>query len=137
MKKDTRTAGSETENPAEAMAAMNGQMTEAMMSATDTCLKNMAVWQREVTDFTARRMKTNSKLLQTLPSCANWDDVVSLQQGWMRTAGEDYIDETGRLMSLSQRMMDGLYAATAQDPARTRQSSGGQDADQGGKSPGK
>ncbi|WP_022728400.1 phasin family protein [Fodinicurvata sediminis] len=136
MKKDSKTAGSETENPAEAMAAMNGQMTEAMMSATDTCLKNMAVWQREVADFTARRMKTNSKLLRSLPSCANWDDVVSLQQGWMRTAGEDYIDETGRLLSLSQRMMDGLQAAPGQAVSDTGQTRGSKAEDPGSKTAG-
>ncbi|WP_162175150.1 phasin family protein [Fodinicurvata fenggangensis] len=136
MKKNTTTSGTETENPAEAMAAMNGQVTEAMMSATDNCLKNMAIWQREVADFTARRMKTNSTLLRSLPGCANWDDVVSLQQGWMRTAGEDYIDETGRLMSLSQRLMDGLYAATVRDADRTSKSRSVQDADQDSKSSG-
>ncbi|MFC4350049.1 phasin family protein [Fodinicurvata halophila] len=123
MKKDSVPTSQVREGvPADTVPAMNGQMAEAMLSATDICLKNFAAWQKEVSTFTQRRMTSNTRLLRSLPGCANWEEVMSLQQGWLKTTGEDYMDETGRMMNLSQRIVDGLYAAAVEEAAEVARS---------------
>lgn len=123
MKKDSvPTPKSQKSFPTDTLAAMNGQMSKTMLTATDICLKNFAAWQKEVAEFTQRRASTNTRLLRSLPGCANWEDVMSLQQDWLKTAGEDYLDETGRMMSLNQRIVDGLYAAAADEAAEVARS---------------
>jgi hypothetical protein len=84
----------------------------------------MSLLSKEVLDFSSKRLSKNTATALSLCNCKEWGEAGRIQQDWMRTATQDYVAETGRLVNLALKTMaDSCRPFEQQDEAAMRTTS--------------
>ncbi|HTP81808.1 MAG TPA: phasin family protein [Alphaproteobacteria bacterium] len=86
------------------MAGLNGSGMKNLSQATETCQRACAAWQQEIARFANARWQRDSEAAQRMLTSANWSEAMKVQQEWLTSAGQDYVDEMNRLMQLAQKV---------------------------------
>jgi len=79
-------------------------LTDAVAECGELCSKGFATWQDEVSRFAQTRMQRNSALAEAAGRCRDLGDFVALQQEWLKAAGQDYAQQTARMMGVATRL---------------------------------
>lgn len=98
MKKQSGRGGT-VNSPFPAADQLNGTMLEAVTCAGESC----AAWNGEVVRFVNERLRKDTELGLGLMKCRGWTDAAKLQQDWLATATQDYLDEGSRLLGIASR----------------------------------
>jgi hypothetical protein len=77
-----------------------------------------AAMREEITDFVQRRVDTNMTTMREWYECRSLNDVLALQQRWVQSAVEQYVDQGNRIMETCQLAAADLTEA-AQPAAET------------------
>ena len=88
----------------EQLAAMNGAAMGAFAEAYQAYVKGVTLINGELTAFMNTRLRHDANLGQALAACKDWNEVVTLQQGWYQEAATEYQAETARLMEMTTKM---------------------------------
>ena len=86
-------------SPFPAADQLNGTMLDAMTCAGENC----AAWSGEVVRFVSERLRRDAELGLELMTCHNWTEAAKLQQDWLATATQDYLEEGSRLLGIASR----------------------------------
>ncbi|HKY93966.1 MAG TPA: phasin family protein [Kiloniellales bacterium] len=92
-----------TEQATEAVALAQ-PLAEAVAECGEAYTKGFAEIQDEVTRFAQARMQRNSELAEALARCRDINDMMGLQQEWLKAASQDYLQQTARMMGIASRM---------------------------------
>ena len=84
--------------------ALAQPLAEAMAECGEACSKGFAQWQDEVARFTQARLQRNSELADAMAHCRDVNDMVGLQQEWLKAASQDYLQQTARMMGIASRL---------------------------------
>jgi len=113
-------------------AGLQEQLTEAWSQQAsrsgETYGRFFAAIRDEMTDFVQRRVDANLTAAREWPECRSFNDVLALQQRWVQTAVEQYVDQGNRIMETCRLAATDLTeaaqpAAEAEKPATERKSS--------------
>jgi hypothetical protein len=63
----------------------------------------------ELLHFWNDRMNYDRETFRAIGQCAEWPKVIEMEQAWLRTTAEDYLNETKRLMKLSSDMAETIW----------------------------
>ena len=85
-------------------ALCSGPMTDIVGQASEACLNTWRAWHEEASRFAARRLERDAELARRLLSCRDWSEALMLQQEWVATAAQDYVDQTRRLTEIAGRL---------------------------------
>lgn len=96
----------------------SGPMTDVVGRAGEACLNTWQAWHEEASRFAARRLERDAELARRLLSCRDWSEVLMLQQEWVATATQDYIDQTRRLTEIAGRFASSKEARATTGPSR-------------------
>lgn len=58
-------------------------------------------WQSEILRFTSARLQRDAEFGSDLLKCDKWADAARVQQSWMKSTVEDYINEANKLLELA------------------------------------
>lgn len=94
--------------------AFNGPIASSMLRSSEVFAKGMQTMPAEIAGFIGRRVKTDAKLFSDCAKCDGWDEVVSLQQNWLKQTSEDYMKEANQMMALSQTLLSDAAKAAIQ-----------------------
>lgn len=83
------------------MAPFESSAFAALTRAGENCGKACRAWQQEVLRFTSARFKKDVELGRQLLACGNWSEASKLQQEWVASTAQDYIDEASALARLA------------------------------------
>jgi hypothetical protein len=86
------------------MQGMTQPLAAAMAECSEVCTKSFAEWQEEIARFAQARMQRNGEVAEAAARCRDVNDFIGLQQEWLKTASQDYLQETARIMGLASRM---------------------------------
>lgn len=84
--------------------ALAQPMADAMAECGEACSKGFAQWQDEVARFAQSRLQRNSELAEAMTRCRDLNDMVGLQQEWLKASGQDYLQQTARMMGIASRI---------------------------------
>lgn len=84
--------------------ALAQPLAEAMAECGQACSKGFAQWQDEVARFAQARLQRNSELAEAMARCRDVNDMVGLQQEWLKASGQDYLQQTARMMGIASRI---------------------------------
>jgi hypothetical protein len=73
---------------------------ETMEAAGEALFDGMARTQREIAEFVAERLRQDMAARQALLGCRTFQDLRDVQSRFLRTAVDQYAEETARLMRL-------------------------------------
>jgi hypothetical protein len=79
-------------------------LAQALSDCGELCSKGFAQWQDEVARFAQTRLQRNSELAEAAARCRDLNDFVGLQQEWLKLAGQDYAQQSARMMGIATRM---------------------------------
>jgi hypothetical protein len=99
-------------------AAWTNPMMGAWGDAGGTCLRACVAWQQEVSRFFGARIEADIAAQKSLVECRNLADAAKLQQDWLATAVNDYVNEAGRLVEIMSSCVPAAQAAP--EPSRPR-----------------
>jgi hypothetical protein len=86
------------------MATLNSSGMGGLTRATEACNRAGVAWQQELARFTTARLQSDGEFGQKLFGAKNWADAVKVQHDWIKTAGQDYLDEANRLVQMAQKI---------------------------------
>lgn len=90
------------------LTAFNNATADAFMKASKAYWDSLAELNEEISAFFTKRVQHDMELSRSITGCDDWQKAADLQQNWARTAMEDYMAETMRLMQIySQASMAG------------------------------
>jgi len=98
--KGRRLAGEATPD----IQGMTQPLAAAMAECSEVCSKSFAEWQEEIARFAQTRLQRNGEVAEAAAGCRDINDFIGLQQEWLKTASQDYLQETARMMGLASRM---------------------------------
>lgn len=101
-----------------AFARSNGEAFETFIKANQAMMDGWAALNQELMAFTDRRLREEFERTESLIGCSNPEDAFKLHCGFAKTAGEDYLAETQKLMGLMMEISRGCWAPVED---RTRQ----------------
>lgn len=101
-----------------AFARSNGEAFETFIKANQALMTGWAAINQELMSFTDRRMREGFERTESLIGCRNPEDAFKLQCGFAKTAGEDCLAETQKLMGLMMEISRDCWAPVED---RTRQ----------------
>ena len=101
-----------------AFARSNGEAFETFIKANQAMMGGWAALNQELMSFTDRRLREGFERTESLIGCSNPEDAFKLQCGFAKTAGEDYVAETQKLMGLMMEISRDCWAPVED---RTRQ----------------
>jgi hypothetical protein len=105
MTKQTRPSDPSTApTPFSAAAWANGPMLDALMRTGEACNKACRAWQEEAVRFTTARLESDIELGRKLFTCGNWTEAAKLQQDWVVSMAQDYLNEANRIVQLSSEL---------------------------------
>lgn len=104
MKKPTKPLPYEM-NPYHVFSAFNEPVASAMAQSTAAFAKGMQSLQDELADFTAKRLRHDAETFYESTHCENIEEFTKIQQNWLSKTAEDYMEEAGRVMGLSQSLL--------------------------------
>ena len=87
--------------PLSAIAALNGNMSTALMEAQAACAKGSDTLREELVRFANGRLTGTGKTLQDLAQCKSAAEAIGLQQQWLMGMSRDYLEESVRLFKLA------------------------------------
>lgn len=121
MTKQTQQTDSASMMPFGWMTTFNSPALTGLTRATEACSKAGVAWQQELTRFTTARLERDGEFGQRLFGAKNWLEAIKVQQDWIQSAGQDYVDETNRLMQMAQKISAELiHSAQAETEATPR-----------------
>lgn len=95
------------------MSAFNGPMSSAMIRSSQLFAKSLQAMPAEVAGFIGRRVEADAKLYSDCAHCDDWQDLVTVQQKWLKQTSEDYLKEMNQMMAISQSLFsDAAKVAT-------------------------
>lgn len=97
--------------------------------------KAYLAWQDEILRFTSTRFQRDAEFGTNLLKCDKWADAARLQQSWVTSAVEDYVNEANKLMELATSLTNDV-ARSARDTARTAGREAGRAAEEAGEQAG-
>ena len=71
-----------------------------------SCSKMLMDCNDELFRFWNDRINYDIETSRAIAQCAEWPKVVEIEQAWLRTTAEDYLNETRRLMELNSAMTE-------------------------------
>lgn len=101
-----------------AFARSNGEAFETFVKANQAMMDGWAALNQELMAFTDRRLREGFERTESLIGCSNPEDAFKLQCGFAKTAGEDYLAESQKLMGLMMEISRDCWAPVED---RTRQ----------------
>ena len=110
-------------------AGLQAQLSDAWSQQAsrsgETYGKLFAAMREEVTDFVQRRVDANMTTMREWYECRSLNDVLALQQRWVQSAVEQYVDQGNRVMETCRHAATDLTeaaqpAAEAEKPATER-----------------
>lgn len=87
------------------MLSMNTDFIEALSAAGRSYFEGVTAFNEELMSFANERLAEVSKTRDTLMQCRDVNDVLRVQQDWLRTASERYFGEATRLVDLGTKTM--------------------------------
>ena len=72
----------------------------------------------ELIRFWNDRMNYDRETLQNIAQCSEWPKVIEMEQAWLRTTAEDYLNETRRLMELNGAMTETVLGTVQRTDGR-------------------
>jgi hypothetical protein len=72
----------------------------------------------ELLRFWNDRMNYDRETFQAIAQCAEWPKVIEMEQAWLRTTADDYLNETKRLMKLSRDMAETIWGKAQKTDSR-------------------
>ena len=122
VKKDN---GSDTATtPFTAVAALNGDVSSALMEAQAACAKGSDSLREELVRFTSDRLNGTGKTLQDLAQCRSAAEAIGLQQQWLMGMGRDYLEESMRLFKLAGEIAQASWKPMGEVAPQDRPSGG-------------
>lgn len=106
-----------------------GAMFPAYARTYQAVFRNAAAFNQEVMRFANERLQANAQLLRELPRCTQWENAISVQSDFVRSASNAYAAEMPRLTERTVRTCTALLTpatepVTSPPPATERMSSG-------------
>lgn len=86
------------------MTGFNRPAMETFARGSDVFARAAQEWQQEIARFTTARFQRDSELGQKLLECHDWSEAMRLQQEWLSSMGQDYLDEGNRLLQMVQKV---------------------------------
>jgi len=86
------------------VAGLAQPVAAAVAECGEACTKGFAQWQDEAARFTQARLQRNSELAEAMARCRDLNDMVGVQQEWLKAASQDYMQQTARMMGIASRM---------------------------------
>lgn len=118
MNKQSQQTDSASMMPFGWMATINGSALTGLTRATEACNKAGVAWQQELARFTTARLQRDGEFGQKLLGAQNWLEAVKVQQDWLQSAGQDYAEETNRLVQMAQKIgADLMHSAEVETEA--------------------
>jgi hypothetical protein len=93
-----------TESGVTDAAALAQPLADVVTECGEACSKGLAQWQDEVARFAQARLQRNSELADAMARCRDVNDMVGVQQEWLKAASQDYMQQTARMMGIASRM---------------------------------
>lgn len=90
-----------TTTPLAGVAALNGNVSSALLEAQTVCAKGSDTLREELMRFANDRLTGTGKTLQELAQCKSPAEAIGLQQQWLIGMGRDYLEESMRLFQLA------------------------------------
>jgi len=84
-------------------AAGNGAFVEAVTQASQNYMQRVAALNEEILGFAAQRMQKNSEAGESLMKCKDLSDALRIQQEWLRTMTEQYMQEASRIVEMTTK----------------------------------
>jgi hypothetical protein len=81
---------------------------------TQSAAKRMMDLNGEIARFLSDRISRNGQMFQAIVQCDSLPKVVEVETAWMRTAVEDYLNETKRLLDLNSEIVTGFVKPAQQ-----------------------
>jgi hypothetical protein len=72
----------------------------------------------ELIRFWNDRMNYDRETFRAIAQCAEWPKVIEMEQAWLRTTAEDYLNETNRLMKLNSDMAETIWGNAQKTDSR-------------------
>lgn len=113
--------------PLSAMAALNGNMSSALMEAQAACAKGSDTLREELMRFANGRLTGTGKTLQDLAQCKNAAEAIGLQQQWLMGMSRDYLEESMRLFKLAGEIAQASWKPMGEATRPERPNTGDQD----------
>jgi Phasin protein len=117
-RRDERNEMPETLQPSAAAAFLNGPVLGALTRGSEVYGRALFSWQSELLRFAGERLRNDTEFGQSLIGCRDWTDASRLQQAWLSSTLQDYVDEAGRLFRLASGLA-GDVAETSREESRT------------------
>ncbi len=83
-----------------------------LLDACSTMLQGWMTMNAAILDFAQSRIKQNLELGQALSSSKDLDQVVELQSGFVRTAVQEYVEQTDKMLKLGAKVAAECMTAT-------------------------
>jgi hypothetical protein len=72
----------------------------------------------ELVRFWNARMNYDGETFRAIAQCAEWPKVIEVEQAWLRTTAEDYLNETKCLMKLNSDMAETIWGNAQKTDSR-------------------
>lgn len=95
---------------------LTAQWSEMLERSGQACSKILTAWRDEMVGFTEKRLQADLELMRDIHGCRNWTDMLDLQQGWLKSTIEHYVDENTRLMDLCREAAEVEVVKAAAEP---------------------
>ena len=89
----------------------NGAAEERFIDETDSAIRGLEAVQQEATEFMNRRVGQAIDTLERYQECRNIGEMFAVQQDWLRTAAQDYIQ-------IGFRLAQAVAGAASENAAR-------------------
>jgi hypothetical protein len=94
----------ESLQPFAAAALLNGPVLGAVSRGGEAYSRALLSWQSELLRFASERLRNDTEFGRSLIGCRDLMDASRLQQSWLSTTLQDYVDEAGRLFRLARSL---------------------------------
>lgn len=89
---------------------LSGGMIRAVTWAGEAC----AAWGGEIIRFANERARRDTELGLELLRCRDWSGALKLQQNWVASTTQDYVEEGTRLLKIASQFGDELGEGRSQ-----------------------
>jgi hypothetical protein len=96
----------------------DAEFSNPMFSAFGSYPKMVMDCNAELLRFWNDRMNYDRETFRAIAQCAEWPKVIEMEQAWLRTTAEDYLNETKRLMKLNSDMAETIWGNAQQTESR-------------------
>src|SRR5258708_2088850 len=83
-----------------------GDFAQPFGGYVESCAKKMTDWNGEISRFLNGRISRNGEMFRAITQCDSLPKVMEVETAWFRTAVEDYLNESKRLIKLNSEIME-------------------------------